>query len=45
MVVLSTDLDFLVNDPGAFNSIFKKQPPGRENDTAGGIYIFYFKKE
>ena len=37
MVVLSTDLDFLVNGPGAFNSIFKIRPPGRENDTAGDI--------
>ena len=41
MVVLSTDLDFLVNDPGAFNSIFKKRPPGRENDTGGDIWYIY----
>ena len=41
MVVLSTDLDFLVNGTGAFNSIFKIRPPGRENDTGGDIYGIY----
>ena len=42
MVVLSTDLDFLVNGTGAFNSIFKIRPPGRENDTGGDIYFYIY---
>jgi hypothetical protein len=41
MVVLSTDLDFLVNGTGAFNSIFKIRPPGRENDTGAGDMVYY----